>query len=350
MTTDTLPHAFTPREFELLLDALKLAPRQSHQALTLWPLIGAPGKVIHSPSWPTPDAADRTQTYIALADAIEAGTLHISELSEHGSVPHVCADNSGDVAVLVLFGEELRGAKQNRIANASFLVGAHSRVVLDVSCVEAGRWARRSDAFAASGSVFSSASRRKMARRVADARADGRGFVANQSEVWEEVEVKLRQSGTASATRAYADHLLARHLELSEGERVFQPVAGQLGFVAAIGEHIAGVEIVGRPEVFARNARALIGAYQVDAVDRDPGGGGRLRGWSAPRTPHRRIQTGRFDSPEAFLRAVARAPARVSASIGLGEDVRLRGHGIEGCALFAGGLVHLTAFPDAMLG
>jgi hypothetical protein len=31
-------------------------------------------------------------------------------------------------------------------------------------------------------------------------------------------------------------------------------------------------------------------------------------------------------------------------SLGLGEDLRLRGNGLEGCALVHGDLVHLTAF------
>ena len=44
-------------------------------------------------------------------------------------------------------GEELLGAKQNRIVNLTILVAANSELTIPVSCVEAGRWRARSRAF-----------------------------------------------------------------------------------------------------------------------------------------------------------------------------------------------------------
>jgi len=55
-----------------------------------------------------------------------------------GSVPDLLVDNRGDVRVLFLEGEELIGAKQNRILNTSVLVPAHSKIKIPVSCVEPG--------------------------------------------------------------------------------------------------------------------------------------------------------------------------------------------------------------------
>ena len=57
-----------------------------------------------------------------------------------GSVPDLLVENRGDVRVLFLEGEELIGAKQNRILNTSVLVAAHTKVKIPVSCVERGRW------------------------------------------------------------------------------------------------------------------------------------------------------------------------------------------------------------------
>jgi hypothetical protein len=42
--------------------------------------------------------------------------------------------------LLLLDGEELVGAKQNRILNTTVLVDAHVTVTIPVSCVEQGRW------------------------------------------------------------------------------------------------------------------------------------------------------------------------------------------------------------------
>lgn len=353
MTLDTHPRLFSASQFARALESLHVAPAQRHGSLWLWPLLARTGAMPHGPSRPAEDPGGGPPPCRVLADAVASGTFVVSEVGDLGAVPHVIAENRGDRAVLVVFGEELRGAKQNRIANASFLVGARSRVVLDVSCVEAGRWSRHTDAFAASGVVFSSASRRKMARRVADARDDGRGFVANQSEVWDEIEEKLRRSGAPSETRAYADHLHARLREIDAAEAAFARLDQQVGFVAAVDGRITGLEVLGRPELFARLFRGLLGAYLVDALDHAARGSrapvSRTRGLGAgraPRMPSSDPAGGAFDDPEAFLRDLVRAPAKVGASIGLGEDVRLRGFGVEGCALFAGGLVHLTAFPS----
>ena len=55
----------------------------------------------------------------------------------------VQADNVRDrdgQATPILAGEELVGAKQNRIVNATFLVAGQVSIEVPVSCVEAGRW------------------------------------------------------------------------------------------------------------------------------------------------------------------------------------------------------------------
>jgi hypothetical protein len=53
-------------------------------------------------------------------------------------VPELRVKNSGDLPVLILDGEELVGAKQNRIVNVTILVPPHSETVIPVSCIEAG--------------------------------------------------------------------------------------------------------------------------------------------------------------------------------------------------------------------
>jgi len=55
----------------------------------------------------------------------------------------------------------------------------------------------------------------------------------------------------------------------------------------------------------------------------------------------------RFDAPEPFLLALAGARAEASASLGLGTDLRIEDDRVSACALVAGDVVHLTAFPAA---
>jgi hypothetical protein len=74
--------------------------------------------------------------YRTLDEALAAETLDITETSEGGSVPLLKLLNRGDDAVFLMAGEQLVGAKQNRILNTSILAAAHGDLTIPVSCVE----------------------------------------------------------------------------------------------------------------------------------------------------------------------------------------------------------------------
>jgi hypothetical protein len=68
--------------------------------------------------------------------------------------------------VLILDGEELVGATQNRIADLTIVVAAGQTRRIPVSCVEAGRWVRRSREFAAAGRAPMAPGRQRQSRRL----------------------------------------------------------------------------------------------------------------------------------------------------------------------------------------
>ena len=100
-----------------------------------------------------------TFPYLTLGEALERHVLVITEVSQGGSVPELAVENSGDTAVLLLDGEELRGAKQNRVLNTSILLAPKARYVVPVSCTEQGRWHYVSNTFEDSGYVMSRGAR-----------------------------------------------------------------------------------------------------------------------------------------------------------------------------------------------
>ncbi|MBA3888316.1 MAG: hypothetical protein H0X67_21705 [Acidobacteria bacterium] len=116
------------------LSSLVLCPEVTFENLAMIPLLAVrPGAV----------------SYTVLDDALAAGTVEITEISEHGSVPELRVINRGTDPVLIVDGEELLGAKQNRVVNLTILAPAASELTIPVSCVEAGRWRARSRTFAA---------------------------------------------------------------------------------------------------------------------------------------------------------------------------------------------------------
>ena len=62
--------------------------------------------------------------------------------------------------ILLFDGEELKGAKQNRILNTTILIAAGTSLDVPVSCTEQGRWSYDSAEFGSSGSL-AHAGRRK---------------------------------------------------------------------------------------------------------------------------------------------------------------------------------------------
>jgi hypothetical protein len=109
-----------------------------------------------------------------------------------------------------------------------------------------------------------------------------------------------------------------------------------VGFVAAIGDGVVGIEAIGSPRTFEQSFRALLRAYAIDAVDA-----------SLVNELDESVVRGgpQFDAPEPFLEALARAPFTTGPSLGAGADLRLEGPAVTGCALAHEGLVHLNAFP-----
>ena len=114
------------------LSSLKLGEVQQFKNLAMVPVISD-----------YDDALD----YITLGEALSAGSIEIREVSEGGSVPELRVVNRAGKMVLILDGEELVGAKQNRIVNTTILVAADAEIVIPVSCVEQGRWTYKSDVF-----------------------------------------------------------------------------------------------------------------------------------------------------------------------------------------------------------
>lgn len=66
--------------------------------------------------------------------------LTVSERSGSGVVAELVVTNAGGRPALLLEGELLEGGQQHRVAGRSLLVGAGDSHVLDVRCVEQGRW------------------------------------------------------------------------------------------------------------------------------------------------------------------------------------------------------------------
>ena len=248
--------------------------------------------------------------YIGLDEAVARG-LEILEVDEHGVVEELRVKNSLDELVLLYEGEELVGAKQNRIVEWTILAEAHSKLTVPVHCVERGRWAYRSQRFAPAAHAAAPELRRHK----------------RQAEVWAEVSTKSARLGIASATDAHADLYTARARSLDQYIEALPRLGGQSGALVAIAGEPVCLDFVSRPDVFAGLYRKLLRGYALQAVERP-----------VERPLRRR-------AVERFLSAIDRGSAQMARTAGAGSTLRYGG-AVRGSELSAyGELVALTVYP-----
>jgi hypothetical protein len=278
--------------------------------------------IVITPLFPT---RDPVAAYITLDEALPRG-LTITETSDAGSVPELAVINPLGETVLLYDGEELVGAKQNRILNVSVLVGAGAKLPIPVSCVEQGRWDRSSVDFDAATHISHAHLRRRKAEMLA---AQPMALGLAQSEVWSEIGEKQVRMSVASPTGAARDTFDAYGDRLRKLEDAFPAEPGQCGAVLAIGDALC-LDIVSRPAAFTLLWPKLRAGYLLDALER------------LDQRPADIERTG------GFVDEVADAPATRGSSAGLGEDVRLRGPGVIGSGLeLDGELIQLSAFTSS---
>ncbi|MGB9837604.1 ARPP-1 family domain-containing protein [Methanothermobacter sp.] len=306
-------------------------------------------------------APEGSQNYITLKEAMSNDLISIGEVDEYGSVTKVLAVNRAAEPVLIIDGEELEGAKQNRVANATVLVPEKSETIIPVSCVEQGRWSYTSKEFRDPERVAALNVRVTKTRTVTenlenlgrraeidyavtdenvirdnfeDIRETNIGnqeellqvYCARQSSVWDEVNRLHRRTGSTSKTGAMADAYRKKRKTLEEFKKPFKPVKDQKGVLVAINGRIAGFEFISRSSVYRELHDKIIKSYAIEAMLHD----------EATYDPV---------DHEDFIERIMNSDEHRYPSPGYGIDHRYTSEGLVGSALtHAGEVIHSVFF------
>ena len=266
-------------------------------------------------------------SYLTLDEAIAERVAEITEVSEGGAVGQLRIKNGAKSPILILDGEELVGAKQNRIVNLTILVAAASTLEIPVTCVEAGRWGYRSRTFSSAGRAHYASARAMKLGQVSRSMATDGARKADQHAVWAHIAAKSERMHAVSETQAAAAMYERAQQSLDDFVRAFEPKPSQVGAVFAIRGVIAGLEVFDSPDTWRKQAAKVIRSYGLDVVD-SPSPAGHRRG------------------AREFIDALASLSVRESPAVGLGTDIRFEGQDIAGAALVLDGRVlHAVAFP-----
>ena len=295
------------------LDNLRIGTQTTHAGLTTFALSGLNSSPVD---------------YLTLNEALEARYVSIEEVSGSGSVPELLFRNSGDKPVLLLDGEELVGAKQNRVLNLTILAPANAGIVIPVSCVESGRWSySRPDFMSSKRAHFSEGRARKVAQ-VSQSMDSARSYASNQSDVWNAISKKSSRMSVRSATSAMSDIFEQHDVDIESYVDAFGTGKDQAGAIFAIGGKIAGCEVFDNHDTFRKLYPKLIRSYALDAIEQ--------------RNTKESVSVG---TAKAFLKELSGAEKKAFDAIGMGSDVRMRGEYLTGAALTVDdALIHLCAF------
>lgn len=297
------------------LSSLAFGTPQRHRNLTLVPLIAL-----------EPRAAD----YLTLDEAIASGSAEITELSESGTVPELQFRNRGDHDVLLLMGEELVGARQNRVLNVTILVAARQEVVIPVSCVEAGRWGYRSREFRTADHAMYAKGRAKLMDDVACSMKEGGARRSNQSRVWQDIDDKMSRMRASSPTAAMAAMYEQEAPNVDAFRTAFESVDRQVGAVFFIEDRAVGLEVFDAHATWRRQAPKLIASYALDALDGAANEAAYVAGDVEARS---------------LLETVLKATADEHPALGKGLEIRLESPSITGAGLeLPDRIVHLCVY------
>jgi hypothetical protein len=323
MTNPQAPDSSVHPAIVTLLATLKPGEPRILNGFGLWPLF--------APVRPEP-------AYLTLVEALALPGFKITEISEGGSVPDLRVVNETAHHVLLFDGEELKGAKQNRILNTTILIAAGSALDVPVSCTEQGRWSYDTPEFGASGSVAYAELRKRKALDVAINLKAHAIHASDQGAVWQEIEslhLAAKSDGT-SKTRAMKDAYNQRQKELDDFTRQIACHDGQCGLLAVIGDRVEGIDVLSRTEAYAKLHRRLVESHAMDFLIRKQGVA------KKPLDP---------EAPARFLAEAAKAEDTMHATQGLGSDHRLRFRYGHGAALRVDDtIVHLALFGGGGLG
>lgn len=295
------------------IEGIKFGEIQTCKHVTVIPIIGA--------KCSGPD-------YLTMKEAMRHNVLTVSEVSEGGHVPELKVVNRGDRPVLLLDGEELAGAKQNRVFNTTILLREMSETVIPVSCTEQGRWSYRSNHFEESGCIMSAYLRSVKNKSVHDNLKVNYSFRSDQGAVWEGIQIQAAAHRADVPTGAMKDVIEAKQEDLDTFLEHFPLVSHQNGLLVLMNGKVVGMDMLSRTEAFETLHPKLVRSYVMDALTAKPA----------------KENKGFREKADAFLREILESVETTFDSVSYGRDFRYEGKKIVGSALVHENIVIHAAF------
>jgi hypothetical protein len=266
--------------------------------------------------------------YLAMKEALDKSLLTVKEIDKDGSVPELKVKNKGKIPIFLLDGEELIGAKQNRVLNTSILLKAKCETIIPVSCTEQGRWSYTSDEFHDSGLVMSNKARKLKLRSVAKSLKSSMDFSADQSEVWDGIEELSEDAEVQSPTNSMKDVFESKKEDIDNYLKALPCLPSQKGIMVFVNGKVEGFDVVSLSSAYKNIHPKLLKSYAIDSI-LDKNGKNNLS----------------IDKAKNFIKKAIKCRGKKYDSKGIGLDYRFETNKLVGSSLvYSEKVIHAAFF------
>ena len=236
-----------------LLDTITVGAPQEFEDVQIFPLFT--------------DKSESRATFLQLDEALEKGLAEITEVSNEGNVPQLTVVNKSPRDIIIYEGQQLIGAKQNRIVNITVVVAANSTLPIPVTCVEQGRWGYNSPRFASSDH-FSYPSLRTSTHSSVTRSQELFGTTdSDQSGAWRDISAKAARMDVRSPTMSMTDIYESTAPDQEVLNVAFKVEENQVGYMAFIKGGFAGSDLFTSAEICRGKMEKLLRGYYLDSRD-----------------------------------------------------------------------------------
>lgn len=205
---------------------------------------------------PIKTPANHSIDLLTLQKGFELDLVKVKEC-EHSTVNTIIVENTSVVPLILVDGEEIVGGDQNRIMDATILIGPESKMKVPVNCTEHGRWGFKHH-FKQSENIANY--RTRLAKRQAF-----QNSTSVQQAVWNAIDELEIDRSFSSPTQAMSESYEDAKADLNEFLDAFKTVDGQSGVVVLIDGKIMGFEVFLNSDIYRQYHEKILKSYLIDA-------------------------------------------------------------------------------------
>ena len=268
--------------------------------------------------------------FLTLKKGYEMNLVEIKEL-EHSTVNTVSCKNDSVTPLILIDGDEITGAMQNRIINDTLLIPAKSTINIPVSCTEHGRWHTKGEG-AESRTFKPSLYSANHSTRSRKSRAsyEERDY---QGEVWDSISEFESRSNFKSMTSALNDSYENLKDKQNDYLSKFHIEDGQNGVIFIVNGEVKGLELFYNHSIYKEYHEKLCRSYIIEAMVE-------------------KKSVDNIDRLELMkvLENISQSEFKSKKSIGLGDNLKFSNDFGSGSGLvWEDELIHMTFFKDFVI-